>query len=149
MENVVYLLDPEAALFRAVEVAGDIGPASISDLLGCKLTQMVRFDELHWLFLNEEGLRDGLTAFTFFDRYPQPLGGKIVLARGDGSEYYHSPSITIEDAAAHFQCCRPVIDPVLVTPHDVQSKGLILAGALADLKVRIERRPPIPVHGSA
>ncbi|CDI12045.1 hypothetical protein ACA106_05745 [Agrobacterium pusense] len=145
MENVVYLLDPEAALFRAVELVDPIRVRPISDLLGCKLTQMVRFDESHWLFVDEEGLREGLRAFTIFDRYPQPLGGKIVLAGNDGS----SPSIDMGAAAAHFQCCRPVIDPVFVTEDDVQSKGIIPAGTLADLKVRIERRPPMPVHGSA
>jgi len=149
MENVVYLLDPETALFRAVELVGAISVKPISDLLGCKLTQMVRFDESHWLFVDAEGLREGLTAFTMFGRYPQPLGGRIVLAGTDGSESYHSPSIDIGDAAAHFQCCRPVIDPVFVTDDNVPSKGLIPAGALEDLKVRIERRRPMPVHGSA
>lgn len=149
MQNVVYLLDPETALFRVVELFDAISFKPISDLLGCKLTQMVRFDESHWLFVDEEGLREGLTAFTICDRYPQPLGGKIVLAGTDGSESYHSPSIDIGAAAAHFRCCRPVIDPVFVTDDDVQSKGLIPAGSLADLKVRIERRSPMPVHGSA
>ncbi|MCO5965928.1 hypothetical protein [Sinorhizobium meliloti] len=149
MENVVYLLDPETALFRSVELVGAISFKPISDLLACKLTKMVRFDESHWLFVDEEGLRDGLTAFTMFDRYPQPLGGKIVLAGNDGRESYQSPSIHIGDAAAHFQCCRPVIDPVFVTDDDVQSKGLIPAGTLADLKIRIERRLPMPVQGSA
>jgi len=71
MENVVYLLDPETALFRAVELVGAISVKPISDLLGCKLTQMVRFDESHWLFVDAEGLREGLTAFTMFGRYPQ------------------------------------------------------------------------------
>ncbi|WP_037435649.1 DUF3846 domain-containing protein [Sinorhizobium fredii] len=149
MENVVYLLDPATALFRPVELLGTISFKPISELLGCKLTQMVRFDESHWLFVDEEGLRPGLTAFTIFDRYPQPLGGKIVLAGNDGSESYHSPSINIEDAAAHFQCCRPVVDPVFVTPYDVQAKGLVLAGALADLKLRIESRPAMHVDASA
>ncbi|THK33381.1 hypothetical protein EHS39_36820 [Ensifer sp. MPMI2T] len=149
MENVVYVLDPETALFRAIELVGAISLKPISDLLGCKITQMVRFDESHWLFVDEDGMREGLTAFTMFARYPQPLGGKIVLAGNDGSESYHSPSIDIGDAAAHFQCCRPVIDPVFTTDDDVQPKGLIPAGSLADLRIRIERRPPMPVLGSA
>ncbi|WP_026617528.1 hypothetical protein [Ensifer aridi] len=149
MENLVYLLDPETTLFRAVELAGAVSIKPISDLLGCEVTQMVRFDESHWVFADEEGLRPGTTAFTIFDGYPQPLDGKIVLAGNDGSESYHSPLIDIGDAAAHFQCCRPVIDPVFVTDDNVQSKGLIPAGALENLKVRIERRRPMPVHGSA
>ncbi|OWK25360.1 hypothetical protein AJ87_11140 [Rhizobium yanglingense] len=145
MENIAYLLDPETALFRAIELPGAIRFKPICDLLGCSLAQMVRFDESHWLFLDEEGLRDGSTAFTIFDGYPQPLGGKIVLVRGGGSEPFYSPLIKVRDAAAHFQCCRPVVDPVFVTPDDVAPKGLIVAGALADLKVRIESRPPMPL----
>ncbi|WP_173520746.1 hypothetical protein [Ensifer sesbaniae] len=149
MENVVYVLDPETALFRAVELVGAVTYKPISDLLGCTVTQLIRFDESHWLFVDEKGLREGLRAFTLFDRHPQPLGGKIVLAGNEGSESYHSPSIDIGEAASHFQCCRPVIEPVFATDDVVQSKGLIPAGTLADLKVRIERRPPMPVHGSA
>ncbi|OWK25391.1 hypothetical protein AJ87_10910 [Rhizobium yanglingense] len=149
MENTAYLLDPETAIFRAVELPGAIGFKPICDLLGCRLAQMVRFDESHRLFLDGEGLRDGLTAFTIFDGYPQPLGGKIVLVRGDGRESYCSPSIKIRDAAAHFQCCRHVVDPVFLAPDDMAPKGLIAAGALADLKVRIESRPPMPVDGRA
>ncbi|MBB4188783.1 hypothetical protein GGE07_005462 [Sinorhizobium terangae] len=149
MKNLVYLLDPETALFRVVQLVGAVSIKPISDLLGCEVTQMVRFDESHWLFVDEEALRPGLTAFTIFDGYPQPLGGKIVLSGNDRSESYHSPSIDIGTAAGHFQCCRPVLDPVFSAPDDVQPKGLTLAGALVDLKVRIESRPPMLVNGSA
>ncbi len=147
MKNVAYLLDPETTLFRTVEIADGIGLAPIFSLLGCRLVQMIRFDDSHTLFLDEDGLRDGITAFTVFDSYPQPLGGKIVLIRGDGSDPLFSPSVKIEAAAVHFQCCRPVLDPVFVTADDVTAKGLILAGGLADLKVRIERRPPMLLDG--
>ncbi|MET4689761.1 hypothetical protein ABIE78_000237 [Sinorhizobium fredii] len=36
MDNVVYVLDPETALFRAIELVGAISLKPISDLLGCK-----------------------------------------------------------------------------------------------------------------
>ena len=65
MENLVYLLDPETTLFRAVELAGAVNIKPISDLLGCEVTQMVRFDESHWLFADEEGLRPGTTPSPF------------------------------------------------------------------------------------
>ncbi|WP_240533552.1 DUF3846 domain-containing protein [Sinorhizobium fredii] len=147
MKNVAYLLDPETTLFRTVEVADGTGLAPIFSLLGCRLVQMIRFDDSHALFLDDEGLRDGITAFTVFASYPQPLGGRIVLIRGDGSEPHFSPSIKIEDAAVHFKCCRPVLDPVFVTADDATPKGLILPGALSDLKVRIEQRPPMLMDG--
>lgn len=50
MENTAYLLDPETAIFRAVELPGAIGFKPICDLLGCRLAQMVRFDSRMAIF---------------------------------------------------------------------------------------------------
>jgi hypothetical protein len=111
--------------------------------------EFVRFDERHSLFVDEEGLRDGLTAFTIFEGYPQPLAGKIVLVGGDGREPYTSPMISLEDAAAHFKCCRPVLDPVFATNYEMTAGGLIISGALMGLQVRIDRRAPSFVEGEA
>ncbi len=72
--------------FRVVQLVGAVSIKSINDFLACEVTQMVRFDESHWLFVDEEGLRAGLTPFTIFDRYPEPLGGKVVLSGNDRSE---------------------------------------------------------------
>ncbi|WFU13147.1 protein psiB (plasmid) [Rhizobium sp. CB3090] len=143
MKNIAYVLESDTALFRAVELQDGCSIAPIYDLIGSRLIEMIRFDDMHSLFLDEEALRDGLTAFTIFDGYPKPLAGKIVLVGGDGGQPYRSPLITIADAAARFQCCRPVLDPVFVTADDMTPKGLILAGALASLQVRIDRRSPM------
>ena len=147
MNNIAYVLESDTTLFRAVELQIGISFSPIYDLVGSSLIEMIRFDDMHSLFLDEEALRDGLTAFTVFDGCLKPLAGKIVLVGGDGREPYHSPLITIADAAARFQCCRPVLDPVFVEPDDVMSKGLIFPGALAGLQFRIDRRPPILVEG--
>ncbi|AYG64029.1 MULTISPECIES: protein psiB [Rhizobium] len=145
MKKIAYVLESETALFRAVKLhrGGGDSIAPIYDLIGGRVIEMIRFDEKHWLFFDEDALRDGLTAFTIFDGCPKPLAGNIVLIGGDGGQLYRSPLITIADAAARFQCCRPVLDPVFVTTDDMTSKGLILAGALASLQVRIDRRPPM------
>lgn len=80
MKQTAYLLDPDpdTTIFRAFELPDGISFKPIHDLIGCRLIELVRFDERHSLFVDEEGLRDGLTAFTIFEGYPQPLAGKIV-----------------------------------------------------------------------
>nr|WP_245344886.1 MULTISPECIES: hypothetical protein [unclassified Rhizobium] len=143
MENFVYLLEPESAIFRAAELPDRNSIASIAGLIGSDLIQMIRFDDMHSLFVGEEALRVGLTAFTIFDRYPIPLAGQIALLGGDGSKPYRSPSITMTEAARRFECCRPVLDPVFVPMDRVANKGLIVAGALEGLQVRIDRRSPV------
>ncbi|WP_037461953.1 DUF3846 domain-containing protein [Sinorhizobium fredii] len=149
MSNTCYLLDPETTIFRAVTLPNGISFKPLYDLLGCRLIELVRFDERHSLFVDEEGLTDGLTAFTIFDGYPQPLAGKIALVGGDGREPYTSPLISLEDAAEHFKCCRPVLDPVFAKADEVSPGGIIIAGALAGLQCRIERRAPTVVEGEA
>lgn len=149
MKQIAYLLDPETTIFRAVELPTGISFKPIYDLIGCRLIEVVRFDERHSLFVDEEGLHDGLTAFTIFEGYPQPLAGKLVLVGGDGSEPYHSPLISLEDASPHFKCCRPVLDPVFATHDEMTAGGLIISGALMGLQVRIDRRAPTFVEGEA
>lgn len=147
--NTAYLLDPETTIFKPVELPVSTGIRPIYELIGCRLLEVVRFDERHTLFVDEEGLHEGLTAFTIFEGFPQPIAGKIVLVGGDGREPYTSPLISLEDAAKHFKCCRPVLDPVFAKADELSSGGIIIAGALAGLQCRIERRAPTLVEGEA
>ncbi|MDQ0561081.1 MULTISPECIES: DUF3846 domain-containing protein [Rhizobium] len=149
MENFVYLLDSDTATFRAAELCDRNSIAAISDLIGSDLIQMIRFDDMHSLFVDEEGLRAGLTSFTIFDGYPTPLAGKIALLGGDGSQPYCSPTITMTEAARRFQCCRPVFDPVFVPADQMGQKGLVVAGAVETLHARIDRRTPLLVRDGA
>ncbi|MER9651432.1 DUF3846 domain-containing protein [Mesorhizobium sp. M0199] len=113
MKRVGYLLDSETTLFRAVEFPAGNSYKPLYDLISCQMIEVVRLDERHSLFVDEEGLGDGLSAFTIFEGYPQPLAGKIVLVGGDGSELYASPLISrqrpISSAAARYwtPCLRP------------------------------------------
>ncbi len=147
--NTAYLLDPETTIFKPVELPVSMGIRPIYDLIDCRLLEGVRFDERHTLFVDEEGLKEGLTAFTIFEGYPQPLAGKIALVGGDGCEPYTSPLISLGDAAQHFRCCRPVLDPVFAKADEISAGGIIIAGALAGLQCRIERRAPTLVEGEA
>ncbi|CUX72170.1 MULTISPECIES: DUF3846 domain-containing protein [Agrobacterium] len=134
----VYLLDPKAATIEAVEIEARSAFAQTYTLIGCELVQVIPFDTFHSLVTDEEGLRDGLTEFSIFKRYPQPLAGKIVLMGAD----FAAPQISLEDAAMAFQCCKPVLDPVFADMDDNAAAGLILAGALVGMQTRIERHTP-------
>ncbi|MCA1441907.1 protein psiB [Ensifer sp. IC4062] len=147
--NTAYVLDPETTIFKPIELQVDLGIRPLYAIIGCRLLEVVRFDERHTLFVDEEGLQDGLTAFTIFEGFPQPIAGKIVLVGGDGSTPYTSPLISLEDAAKHFKCCRPVLDPVFAKADEISPGGIIIAGALAGLQCRIERRAPTLVEGEA
>lgn len=151
MMQTAYLLDPETALFRPVTVDNGIGYGPFYNLIDCRTIEVVRFDERHILLTDEDGLRDGLTAFTTYNRYPQPLAGRLVLIGGDGSGPHTSPLISIEDAAKHFTFCRPVLDPVFTDADEVSRDGgaVILAGVLNGFRVRIERRAPVIAEGEA
>jgi hypothetical protein len=47
---------------------------------------------------------------------------------------------SLEDAAQHFKCCRPVLDPIFAKADELSPGGIIIAGALAGLQCRIEPR---------
>ncbi|WP_234841132.1 DUF3846 domain-containing protein [Sinorhizobium meliloti] len=106
--NTAYVLDPET-IFKPVALQVDLGIRPLYEIIGCRLLEVVRFNERHTLFVDEEGLQDGLTAFTIFEGFPQPIAGKIVLVGGDGSTPYTFPLISLEDAAEHLKRCRPVL----------------------------------------
>ncbi|RVI80488.1 protein psiB [Sinorhizobium meliloti] len=146
--NTAYVLDPET-IFKPVALQVDLAIRPLYEIIGCRLLEVVRFNERHTLFVDEEGLQDGLTAFTIFEGFPQPIAGKIVLVGGDGSTPYTFPLISLEDAAEHLKCCRPVLAPVFAKADEISPGGIIIAGALAGLQCRIERRAPTLVEGEA
>ncbi|RVL80278.1 hypothetical protein CN140_20250 [Sinorhizobium meliloti] len=78
--NTAYVLDPETTIFKPVALQVDLGIRPLYEIIGCRLLEVERFDERHTLFVDEEGLQDGLTAFTIFEGFPQPIAGKIVLS---------------------------------------------------------------------
>ena len=143
----VYLLDPQAATIQAVEIRALTGYTEAYKLIGCQLVSVVPFDGHHTLIVDEDGLQDGLSGFTIFDGYPQPIAGKIVLAGDRAEGMFSQPQISIEEAAKRFQCCKPVLDPVFAEQDENTPKGVILSGALMGFQTRIERTTPAVVAG--
>ncbi|WP_137136978.1 DUF3846 domain-containing protein [Rhizobium sp. FKY42] len=144
--STLYLLDPHTETIQEVEVAASSAFSQSYRLIGCNLVEVVPFDSKHALIIDEEGLRDGLTAFTIFDGYPQPLAGKIVIGALDGA-HLQTPQISIEDAAKRFEVCKPVLDPVYAQHDEHTPKGVILMGVLIGFQTRIERHAPTIIKG--
>ncbi|MCT7377964.1 protein psiB [Chelativorans salis] len=147
--TILYVLDPETTIFRGVTVSADAGIKGIYELIGSRKIDAVLFDERHSLYLNNDGLKDGLTAYTIFDGYPQPLAGKLVLAAESRDRLYRTPLMSLTAAARHFECCRPVLDPVYATGCGSNRKGMLFVGALCGFQARIERRAPTVTEGEA
>jgi hypothetical protein len=143
----VYLLDPDAGTIQTVEIAAQSAFSQTYKLIDCRLVEVVPFDSHHVLIVDEEGLRDGLTAFTICDNYRQPLAGKIVLAGAQEDEHFLPPQITIEDAAKFFKICKPVLDPVFAHNDEQTPKGVILGGVLRGFQSRITRTMPTVMAG--
>lgn len=109
--RIIYLLDPAQAAFRAVEVSM-LGTEVISAYLGCAAADSIRFDECHLLFFDDEGLRDGISHYTTIEGYPDPLGGRLILASSNDL-IASGPLISMEAALSRFRCYRSVMDPII------------------------------------
>lgn len=149
MNHQCYLLDPETTILRAVTPETASGFRPFYDLIGAQSINVLRFDDRHSLYVDEDGLKPGITSFTIVGGYPQPIAGRIALIAGDGADPYTSPLITLEDAARRFTCCRPVLDPVFANADDTTRGSFVPAGTLLGLQLRIERRQPTIVEGQA
>ncbi|MCJ8521823.1 hypothetical protein ABID21_004988 [Pseudorhizobium tarimense] len=134
-------MDPEAGTIQAAEVAAPIAFSQTYRLIGCQLVEFVPFDTNHVLIVDEEGLCEGLSAFTVFDGYPQPLAGKIVLASLDRSHLL-PPQISIEEVAMRMNVCKPVLDPVFAKADEHPFEGLVLGRELIGFQSRITRAQP-------
>lgn len=144
----LYVLDPETTLFRHMLMSTEHGFTPLYEAMGCSLVEALRFDDRHLLFADEDGMRDGLTSFTIFDGYPQPLAGKLVLACLD-DEPFATPLISIEDAAARFKCARPLLDPVYASEDGKPGSAIVFSTVLQGFQTRIERRAPTITEGAA
>lgn len=143
----VYLLDPEAGTIQTVEIEAKSAFSQTYKLIGCELVQVVPFDSHHVLIVDEEGLREGLTAFTICDNWHEPLAGKVVLVGAMEGEHFLPPQITIEDAAKFFKICKPVVDPVFAHMDGEPEEGVIPGITLKGFQSRITRTMPTVMAG--
>ena len=137
----IYILDPETATFSAVEMPTDNGFAPLYAALACQVIETLHYDDRHVIFFDEDGLRNGLAAFTTLDGHPQPLAGKLALACHE-AEPFATPLLSIGDVAKRFQCARPLLDPVFDTEQGSTESGIAVRTKLRGFQTRIEKTTP-------
>jgi len=145
----VYVIDPAAATIEAVEIEARSAFSQTYKLINCRLVEIVPFDNHHKLIVDEEGLRDGISAYTTLDGYPQALAGKLVLVGEDQGDFFASPKISIEDAAKRFRCVRPVLDPVFATVNEDRADVFVIGTMLNGFETRLKSTMPTVVQGDA
>jgi hypothetical protein len=134
--RTVYLLDPESALFQAITITvGD--ESAIINELGCEAVDFFRFDEQHTLFFDDEGLRAGISYYTIVDGFPDPLGGKLLLA-ADEDEDGAAPHLELREAVVRFHCFRAVMDPIIVSSQSLRDDLVSFVSAVKGFATRIE-----------
>lgn len=132
----IYLLDPAQAEFRAVEVSV-LGMDVISAHLGCIAADSIRFDECHLLFFDDEGLRDGISHYTTIEGYPDPLGGRLILASSN-EVIASGPLISMEAALSRFRCYRAVMDPIIEQSCVFNGDVMSFISTVSGFRTRIE-----------
>lgn len=143
----VYVIDPAAATIQAVDIEARSAFSQTYKLIDCRLVEIVPFDSHHKLIVDEEGLRDGLVAYSMLDGYPQALAGKLVLVGEDDGDFFEAPKICIEEAAKRFRCVRPVLDPVFATVNQDRADVFVIGTVLNGFETRLESTVPTVVEG--
>jgi len=134
--RTVYLLDPQNALFEAIEIeVGD--QEAINTELECEAADSLRFDDHHTLYFDDQGLCRGMSQYTMLDGYPDPLGGKLLLA-ANGDEDGAAPHMDLAEALNRFHCFRPVMDPVIVTSSTLRDGVISFISGVSQFTTRIE-----------
>lgn len=133
--STVYLLDPQNALFEAIEIeVGDHD--AITWELECESADSLPFDENHTLYFDDAGLRAGISHYTILDGYPDPLGGKLLLAANDAEEGA-APYMDLAEALNRFHCFKPVMDPVIETSSDFRDDVVSFISGVTQFNTRI------------
>ncbi|WP_029063636.1 hypothetical protein [Labrenzia sp. DG1229] len=113
----------------------------IKQRIGCGLFDVVRIDDHHDIFLDDNGLADGLHTIAQLKNFPNPLAGNLVIVGRDEHGDVAEPRMSVEQIAALITVYRPVMDPELSS---FESPGLIGFG-LSGFNIRMEKSDPIIV----
>lgn len=135
---MVYLLDPEKGAIKSCRIDSR-SEHCLSELSGHKALDRFRFDESHWLYFDDEGLREGVTHYIAVEGYPDPLVGRVVLV-GAG-ENQPEPRISMRDALTRFRCFRAVMDPVIESTHTIVNEVETYVSHVKSFQPRIEEYP--------
>lgn len=135
---IVYLLDPEQGMMKSCQIDSK-SERCISKLSGHRALDRLKFDENHWLYFDDEGLRDGVTHYLAVEGHPDPLVGRVVLVNSEEKEL--SPKILIHEALTHFRCFRAVMDPIIESTHTIVNEVETYVSSVKGFRPRIEEYP--------
>lgn len=114
----------------------------IKQRIRCDLFDVVRIDDHHDVFLDDNGLADGLHTVAHLKGFPNPFAGNLVIVgRGENGDIAE-PRMTVEEIAALLTVYRPAMDPEMTT---LESPDLIGFG-LSGFNIRMKKSAPIIVE---
>lgn len=111
--------------------------------INCTFFDVVRIDDHHDVFVDDNGLTDGIYRVSHLKDFPDPLAGNLVIVARDETGDIADPRMSVEDVAALFKIYRLVLDPDLTSFQELGVIGIGISG----FKVRLEESQPILVAG--
>lgn len=140
-----YLLDPAARTLAEVEISTGDATKSIAARIGCARIDAIAIDRTNTVYLDDDGLTDGLTCITKLEGFPNPLAGKLVIA-GTGPEGEpEAPTLSADEIAKICTIHFPVFDPVFETINEPPIFGSRIAG----FDFRFEKAKPTVIAPDA
>jgi hypothetical protein len=133
-----YLLSTTDGTIRAVMLPAGNRIEHIRKLVGSSGVDVVRIEDSHLLYADNNSLTDGLSSVADLKGHPSPLAGNLLIVGKDESGKTTSVSAGIDDVASWFTIIRPVFLPVFETLRESQ----ILSTRVIRLDIRIERSIP-------
>lgn len=133
-----YLLSTADGTIRTVMLPAVNRIEHIHKLVGSSGVDVVRIEDSHLLYADNNSLIDGLYSVADLKGHPSPLAGNLLIVGKDESGGTASVSAGIDDVASWFTIIRPVFLPVFETLRESQ----ILSTRVIRLDVRIERSIP-------
>jgi hypothetical protein len=149
MGSYAYLLDPEATLFRRVNLPDGDGLERLSQLLGSNTLDVSRFDDRNSIVFNVQGLARGMTSFSVHDERLPPFGGKLLVMGNNAARFDNTPALSIQEVAKRFICFKPVVDPVYADSDEVTPAHAIIQGSFKGFQLRFVRTEPSVVEGES
>lgn len=134
----VYLLDPANCVVTTESVVFREFGSGLKSLLGASGAARTRYDDHHSLFFDDRGLCDGITAYTLFDGFPEPLCGRLVIAPNALSSVA-APLIAVDQVLRRCRCHRVVMDPVIETIKVVEGEVQHFISRVTGFTPRVER----------
>ncbi|MFK0166089.1 hypothetical protein [Rhizobium sp. NPDC090279] len=133
-----YLLNTANGTIRTVMLPTHNRTKHIHELVGSSMVDVVRIEDSHLVYADNNRLADGLPSVTDLKGHPSPFAGNLLIVGNDESSKPASVSASIDDVASWFTIIRPVFLPVFETICESQTVGV----RVIRLDVRIERSAP-------